>query len=417
MARDSKNKKIGMVLDAAFPPDIRVKKEAKTLINAGFDVYLLCVAQGGKPNFEILNGLKVHRTNVSYGYIISKFCSIIYALTFLHPLWLKAVGKFVKENQISILHVHDLPLVNTALKIKEKYKIIVVADLHENYPAALQVWGMWVRNPLRKAVNKVLFDYHRWIEHEKKVLSKTDKIIVVIDEMKERLITTHKIPPEKIVVVPNTSELSFVENAKIYNGIIEKYKDRFVISFIGSFGPHRGLDTAISGMGYVKEKIPKSLLLLVGRRRKEVGNRLKNLVVRYNLKENIEFIGWQSFDKVFSYMQVSNIGIVPHNKNEDTDHTNPHKLFQYMMVGKPVVVSSCKPLKRIVETLNSGLVFEAGNPESFAKKIIELYENNELSKQLAENGRKATFEGKWNWENTSMDLIELYNNLEVIQED
>jgi hypothetical protein len=36
-------KKIGMILDVErpFPPDIRVEKEAKALINAGFEVSLL----------------------------------------------------------------------------------------------------------------------------------------------------------------------------------------------------------------------------------------------------------------------------------------------------------------------------------------------------------------------------------------
>lgn len=33
---------IGMILNRRFSPDIRVEKEARTLINAGYRVHLLC---------------------------------------------------------------------------------------------------------------------------------------------------------------------------------------------------------------------------------------------------------------------------------------------------------------------------------------------------------------------------------------
>ena len=37
-------KKILMLLDSEFPPDIRVENEAVSLIEAGFEVHVLCFA-------------------------------------------------------------------------------------------------------------------------------------------------------------------------------------------------------------------------------------------------------------------------------------------------------------------------------------------------------------------------------------
>ena len=42
-------KRIGMILEKQFPPDIRVEKEAKALIKGGYEVYLLCCKGGRKP--------------------------------------------------------------------------------------------------------------------------------------------------------------------------------------------------------------------------------------------------------------------------------------------------------------------------------------------------------------------------------
>ena len=91
-------------------------------------------------------------------------------------------------------------------------------------------------------------------------------------------------------------------------------------------------------------------------------------------------------DKFFSYMAFADVNLIPHNRNGHTDNTIPHKLYQGMMVGKPVLVSDAPPLKRVVEKLNSGLVFEGGNSKDFANKVEALYLNKVLYDQLGKNG-------------------------------
>lgn len=86
---------------------------------------------------------------------------------------------------------------------------------------------------------------------------------------------------------------------------------------------------------------------------------------------------------------ISNVVDVDNFSDINTDATIPHKLFQYMLEGKPVVVSSCTPLKRMVEETNNGLVFEAGNAKELADKIIDLYNNKNLRGELGKNGKKA----------------------------
>jgi len=138
---------------------------------------------------------------------------------------------------------------------------------------------------------------------------------------------------------------------------------------------------------------------------------LKRLCVRDQVTEKIHFLGWQSSLKAFSFMQLADVNIIPHKSNAHTDNTIPHKLFHSMMVGKPLLVSTSDPLKRVVNETASGLVFQANDPRDFAEKIKVLYEDKEMAKKYGENGRKATLEGNLNWDFEQTKLINLYKQI------
>ena len=82
-----------------------------------------------------------------------------------------------------------------------------------------------------------------------------------------------------------------------------------------------------------------------------------------------------------------------------------------MIMKKPVIVSSCTPLKRIVEDTGSGLVFNANNSESLADCLVKLYEDgDEIAKKYGENGHRAAL-GKYSWKNDSRRLVTMYKDL------
>ena len=396
-----KNKKILMLLENSFPPDIRVEKEAKSLLEAGFDLGLVCANGKDVNNW---NGMKIYKVTIKK----NKFSKLKRVVSIIHPDFYRYLDNLFQKETFDILHVHDLRLVPTALKIKEKYGCKVVADLHENYPAGVREWNKSVSG-LKGFIIKTINNYNKWFKIEKEVVKKVDKIIAVVDEMKERMINHHNIPEDKILVISNLEDEDFVKKAKVDESLIAKYKDKFIILYIGGFGAHRGIDTAIKGMKYIdKDDI---LLLLVGKGSEKIENEFRNLIKKNHLENKVEIVGWQPFEKVFTYQKLANICIVPHNNNEHTNNTIPHKLYQYMMVGKPIVVSSCPPLARVVKEANSGLVFKAGDDKDFADKILKIYENKTLQEELSKNGLIYTFEQHHTWQDESKKLVELYEKM------
>ena len=401
-------KKILMLLNAPYPADIRVKKESDALLAAGFEIHLMCLRKTGQSFEEDFEGIKVHRIDAGKNNYQRAFWDVIMSLSFVHPKFKNAIRKVIESEKIRIIHVNDLPLAGTALSLKKQFNLKVVLDMHENYPEALRTWFTWKKNPVVRVKNALFMNPAHWTKFEQKACEECDHVIAVVEDMKDRVVLEHHIAPDKIKVVTNTEDKGFI-NQPLDENVYDSLKGKFILTYSGGIGPHRGVDTAIRGMQHLREN-QNIQLAIVGFGSPSVMNSLKQLVQELNL-HNVHFFGYQPFSKFYSYMSMTDVNIIPHQSNGHTDNTVPHKLFQGMMSGKPLLVSSCAPLKRIVEANKSGLVFEAGNAKDFAEKVNILYKEKNLRDQLASNGINATLKGELNWESTQHSLIDLYTSI------
>ena len=153
-------------------------------------------------------------------------------------------------------------------------------------------------------------------------------------------------------------------------------------------------------------------MLIVGAKDKDI-KIIDNYIIKYKLnkyRDLIAIVKWVPFKDVNSYVLASNICLVPHENFEHTQTTVPHKLFQYMICERPVLVSNCKPLKRIIGDNNAGYVFEAGNPDDFADKCIEMYNNPDDVMIKVINGKKLA-DNDFSWNKDSEKLLNLYKNI------
>lgn len=401
---------IGMILGSSFPADIRVSKEAGSLLQAGHQVHLLCTKN--KPeqvSEEVVEGIKVQRISGLSTFNQQGIWDVINAINFVHPLFYNRLRKFIQENRIDVLHVHDLPLAKTAFLLGKKYRIPVVVDLHENYPEAIRVWFEWKKNPFIRLKNKIFFSYKRWLHFEKVVVKEANYVIAVVEEMKKRLIDFHGADPDKISVVTNSEYKNF-KDGETFENVYQEDPKSFIVAYTGNVGPHRGVDTAIEAMQFLGD-VPV-IFAIVGKTNEAVKTKIEEMINRFSLHKKVKLYGYQPFNKFLSFMEQAQVNIIPHHSNLHTDNTIPHKLFQCMQVGKPLLVSSSSPIKRVVEETSSGLVFEAGNPKDLADKIRRLYSNPDIRKELAQNGYVATQEGPYNWETTEKTLLALYSKID-----
>lgn len=395
-----------MILDNEFTGDLRVENEVIALRNAGFEVFILCLNYDSKPEYEDYYGAQIVRILKSKS-IIKKLRALTNTILNFYPhWWSKYIIKFVKKYQIDVLHIHDLYMLEAGFIAKNKLKndIKVVGDLHENYVEGLKHYRFSTTFP-----GKYIISIPKWDQTEIEWCNRIDHLITVIEEAVERYVSLG-IPKEKITVVANYVNQSEFLNNQDNHEIINRYKDKFIISYIGGFDIHRGIETIIHAMPMIVEKCGNVKLILVGKGQNS--GELVRLAEQLGVNKYISFEGWQPPVNLSSYIKASNVCLIPHLKTVHTDNTIPHKLFQYMLLEKPVVATNCVPIQRIIEETKSGLIYENNNFNQLANLIIKLYNNKLLQRQMGVNGKKAVME-KYNWKNTSKSLINLYKNIEL----
>ena len=121
-----------MILDSEFPPDDRVEKEALTLIMAGNNVSMICLNYGNHKGHEVYKGIEIRRLGIDKT-LRNKIMATYLVLPFYRWFWKNAINKFIKTNNVDVIHIHDLPLSDIAVGIRRKQRISVVCDQHEYY--------------------------------------------------------------------------------------------------------------------------------------------------------------------------------------------------------------------------------------------------------------------------------------------
>ncbi len=383
-----------------FPPDIRVEKETRALLAAGHRVVLVCENRKGRSVRENWNGVEIIRLPQLPLWLRRLNTAILFG-TLHAPLWERTIKKIVQVEKPDALHVHDLPFIGPGLRIARKSNMPLIADLHENYPAWVQIRRTSVNhNP----IEWLAFNPRRFARYEQQTLPYCDYIIVVVEEASER-IKDMGINPDKIVVVGNTEDIDAVSD--VTDQDINLPPSDMILLYVGSFGTHRGLDVSIEAMPKILKQIPSAVFVIVGDGPDH--SSLEQLAHRLGVMQAIRFEGRQPFARVHSYIQASDVCLVPHIANPHTNTTMPHKLFQYMYMKKPVVVSNAIPLARVVQMTDAGLIFESANSVSLAHCVLKLRDGT-LRNRLGKNGHDAVIK-RYSWRYDAQRLVKLYEHL------
>jgi glycosyltransferase involved in cell wall biosynthesis len=394
-----------MILDIDFPPDDRPEKEALSLIRAGYEVYLLCVTKSQKPLRENYKG--IHLTRIRFNTFIRKKLSSAYlVLPFYRWIWRRHIEKFIRENNPDILHVHDLPLSDIAVKLAGKYDLKVVCDQHE-------YWSNWIGRTAHynTRIGKVVKKLSNWKQFEKKYLNCADLVITVTESLRQCYIEEVSVPPEKIITVPNTPSREIFLNAKLDGRILERYSNTFMLFYAGIIDPLRGIDVVIKALKELEKSIPSIKFVLAGRVVRASDPAI--LARRFGAEHLVEFAGWLDLSLLPSYMAASKVCIfTPHLISTEIHNTIATKIYQYIAMKKPIIASNARMLRQFILENDLGFLIDPESGSEFRHAVLELYENYDmLSDRFKRNCNKVIQEKKMFWDQTVRDMLIRYSEL------
>jgi len=397
-------------------------KQCASLVKVGYDVYLIALL--AKEDYEE-NGVKVKNVPSYVPFKLKHRCSrfkIVKESTLLRKArtWLNLLKERIFEDDkfsmifkkcievdADIYQIHEIELLPCALKLKKKGKKVIF-DSHEGFEFYLKsyltsyafesVWGLIIL-PISIFKPVKLGLYHCVKKHYSSIVRKLDAVITVTpseyEYFKKLNKSTYMISNFPIVKDKYINKLEGLNsNTIIYAGGITKNWS------------HDKIIKALEKVDNVKYTLLGPVLP------EEYLDELKNI----SGWKFVDFLGQTPHEEVSRELEAAAVGMAIHVHNGNTNYEKGTlgntKVFEYMMVGLPVICTNFVLWREsFIEKYNCGICVEPDNIEQIAEAINYLLENPKIAKEMGQNGRRAVLE-EFNWDIEEKKLLGLYESLQ-----
>ena len=367
--------------------------ECRSLRDAGFAVEF--VVHNG-PHDAIVEGISV-RTLGPLRKQRRGLLPFARASAFLRALYI------VVTTPSDLVHLHDPELIPLGVWLKLTSRRRVVYDSAENYAAYmlqkqyLPALLRWILFGVTVALEKVA----GWLL-DAVITADESTSAVLRSRGAKRVLTLHNFPRLSLFQRQTSERLldemrdanELKEYDLVYHGSVPKY--HLEIAFdIAETLKRRGTEIRWLIFGSVDDLSWAS---------QQIRDR--------DLTNNFTIQGSVDHSEVPPLVRKARMGVIPLPDLPKFRHNIPMKLFEFMALEMPVVLSDLPPSRRFVGDGDQkcALMVAPGDADSFADAIELLLRDRKLREQMGAAGRKR-IENQFNWDTESRKLVSLYREL------
>ena len=274
----------------------------------------------------------------------------------------------IKENKIEIISYQD-PVSSffsiLVLKIR-RIKVKIIIETHGDFIETLSL----EKNLLFPSLYKKIF-----LNMARYTLDRADKLRAVSSSTEAQVKEINQ--NKEITRFPAWVDF---DNFKDILPVRENNKD-FKILFIGSVTDRKKPHLIVEAINNLNSKDIK--LYVVGPTPNESYlSKLKELVNKYELEEQVVFAGSVDRESVMEYYSQSNLMILP-----SVSEGLARVIFESQATGCPVLVTDVPGMRDIVIDGQTGYVFESNNLESLTNKVQEIKTNYKDAIHVGKNAK------------------------------
>ncbi len=358
-------------------PILRAIREVELLRSQGKNVTVISWIKEKDSRFpsrEVKDGVEIKRVFLEPPKsIISRF-----------PTFMK-VNRLLAKEAITVkpdgVLVHDLEVLRAGVIVKKELEVPLLYHTHEDWPAMVSE-----RSRLEASVFSFL--EKRYCRHVEHVYVPSEGIGKKYRDWGLRV--TVQYATKSTSSLPKMTP-DLVKDLRARYGLSEK---DFIIGVAGSLGRSEALHNILIAL---KSLPPYVKLLIIGGLEEKVRG-AKDLATMEGVSDRVSYTGVLDTEPYMMHISMLDLGLALFiGKTLNVVHVAPIKLFDYIAMGVPVMVSDYPTMKKIVEDAGCGIVVNPENPSWITTAISQLIEDEQRRNTMSKAAR-AAFVSKFCWE-------------------
>jgi glycosyltransferase involved in cell wall biosynthesis len=399
--------------------DARVRREARTLAEAGYEVTVVCLHE---PRItapqEVVHGFRILRQRRSILGISRKeigarlrgtaprpspaaapvqrsrrsvkarLASMLEGFSkalFYAPKRLMIFARFVRAGlatRADVYHAHDLNTLLMAWTASRLRRRPLIYDTHEIETGRARVrfgwWGRFLERALIRRADCVIC---------------TNRTRADYTQQRYRLS-----PPAILRNLPAYCEPRASDLIHDRLGLSPGTK---VVLYQGGLQPDRGLEQLIEAAKEIEGGVV--VILGSGRLKPALQRRVREL----SLERTVLFHEAVPVDELPPWTACAYVGLqVLQNTCLNHYSSLSNKLLEYLMAGVPVIASDLPEMRRVIEDSQAGLVIDTSDAHQIAAAVNQLLSGPALREEMAERARRCR--RRYCWEEEQQVLLDLY---------
>jgi glycosyltransferase involved in cell wall biosynthesis len=359
-------------------PDPRVEKEAQSLSAAGYSVQIIGWDRTGQlATQEDRGGIRIHRLPIRAEY--ARGVGNLPALL----RWQMGLARWLVHHRrdYDIIHACDFDTILPALWCQRLWGKVVVYDIFDFYADHLRATPEWVKSLIRRV--------------DLSLVRRASAVILADDSRREQIAgaaprlleVIYNSPPDVFDQVHPAERPAGSALHLAYIGLLQV--ERGLLQMLDALKRHPDWTFDLAGFGGDQERILASAAGLV----------------------NVRWHGRIPYERALQLSAAADALFATYDPAiPNHRYASPNKLFEAMMLGKPVLVCEHTNMDRIVAGLDCGLMIPYDDIPALEAALRRLASDAALRRRLGENARRAYVE-TYGWERMQSRLLSLYASI------
>jgi glycosyltransferase involved in cell wall biosynthesis len=363
------------------------EKEAVSLARAGFEVTHVC--PGPAEGRERARGVEV----VTYTRRRGKVGRL---------LSLAKLFRLARSVNADAYHCNEPDSWLVGILMRLLHGRLAVFDCHEHYPGQVV---RWVPAGFRRAAVHLIRYYLQ-------VMGLLTHLIVLA---KYSVADDFSWSSRRHVVVLNTTRLEALQRNRERTGLTGAAGGMAPFAFvhIGVFRRERGSEQLLDAMRELARRGRRDYrVVLIGEFKDGSEQDFFHKADAAGVRELIDFHRWMPFEAAFERVGRCQAGLVLFQKDVlNNVYGMPHKMFDYMLAGLPVIAPDFAPdIVRVLRDSSAGLLIDTADARALADVMQRLIDDPDEAAAIGRRGQEAVF-ARYHWEADAATLMQAYGEL------